>query len=181
MLFYERIDASAPALLEDEETAQAILPVDVPLPPAYLDSLATSAFDDTAVSVPLPEEDDDDMDSLPDLVPSPETPFSPSTASPSSSPAQRPVSAPDSMVPVSPIEPVGYPTPPPETPTVDLEKSKGKPTDALTANSTTADQAPPTPAIPRSKFSPGLRLMRTAGQSPSGGEDRRSLPMVTAT
>jgi ubiquitin carboxyl-terminal hydrolase 1 len=182
MLFYERADEPTSASLEDQETARATFSVeDLPLPPADLSLIPTDAIDGTAADVPLPDDEDDD--SLPDLTNSPESPTPPATASQLSTPEQSPTIPAKSKL--TEFDVSAYPSPPPDSPTIvirsDAEPTEADSPDVPLLNLTPEDEAPLTPSTPRSKFSPGPHLMRTAGQSPSRGEDRRSLPMVTAT
>ena len=177
MLFYERINESTTSTKEEPIT-QATLSVaeDIPLPPASLDLSSTVTFDSTAVNVPLP---DDDEDSLPDLVALPETP------SPSITASQLPTLEQRFTLLASPkpldVDISAYPSPPPDSPRLDAEQSEADSNDVPSATFTSGGEAPPAPATIRSKFSHSPHLMRTAGQSPSRGQGRRILPMVTAT
>ncbi|KAF2681510.1 cysteine proteinase [Lentithecium fluviatile CBS 122367] len=206
MLFYELADESTLALLEGQKAAQAMVAVedDIPLPPSDFSSLFEEGIDDTAASVALPEDDDE---SLPDLVPSPEAPTPSATASQSSTPEHRPTTPSDPKV--SEVDISAYLTPPPESPTnipqpdtkeseadspippqpetpvdnpqSDTEEPETGSPGAPSINATPEDEVSPSPATPRSNFSPSPHLMRTAGQSPGRGDSRRTLPMVAAT
>ena len=183
MLFYERVDEPTSALLEGKESARAMLPVeeDIPLPPADLGSSLTAALDHlTAADVPLPDEDED---SLLDLLVSSEASSLPASASQPLTPEQH-ITTPSTLKP-SEVDVSAYPSPPPELPPsiphYEAEPSEADSSDIPSSNVMSGDKAPHAPTTSHSKFSPSPRLMRTAGQSPSRGEERRSLPMVTAT
>ncbi|KAF2252155.1 cysteine proteinase [Trematosphaeria pertusa] len=183
MLFYERIDEHASSMQEEAETLQTIVPVeDLPLPPDCYIVSTGEALDDAAADVPLPTDDDDE--SLPDLVASPDAHAPPVALTGPSTPEERPTT-PAAMKPIS-VESFAYPTPPPDTPSTtlqeDTEMSEADSEDAPSTQLTSDDEPDAAPNTPLPKVAPSPHFMRTAGQSPARGEgNRASLPMVTAT
>jgi ubiquitin carboxyl-terminal hydrolase 1 len=197
MLFYERIDGDQPPSLISQVGTHATNPVtdtaDVPLPPDFHPSnMNVAAFDDAAAEVPLPDDDFDSRPPSPLLSPRlPSTePITP-TSEPVSTVLQEPIIS--SGVNIF----AGYATPP-DTPSIvpqheDTEMSEADtvatnydsedaPSTQVTSDDDTeADEGTPNTDVHQtSQISSGSLKMKTAG-SQTGGEERLSLPMVTAT
>ena len=184
MLFYERIDDSTPAPSQPAQENATAIAEDAPLPPADVTAYTQISPDEEAISLALPEDDDDD---LLDLIPasSPQDPGSPpqfgippTEATPDSSPITTPSS-----------QPASSQTSASDSNDNDDMESNPAPSTQLTSDyESEANAYAPTPPKsvlssppPSSKVSPNT--MRTAGNAASGrgGRKRQSLPLVSAT
>lgn len=197
MLFYERQDPDISQPLPSHAQSVGLVANQIPLPVVPNMPLDTITFDDTAVEVPLPDDDSDlDMDGLP---PSPA--LSSARLSQLESHADITALEPESKL-VKPgrSEAQGtYPSPPPDTPQTatheDTEASEtettnydseGAPSTQLTSDDDEADigdERPKNFPNVQPNASPSPHMMRTAGDvgRRSGTGSGASLPMVTAT
>jgi ubiquitin carboxyl-terminal hydrolase 1 len=154
MLFYERIDESNPV---DEQANAAVDTLAVadnsPLPSANVHVSRTDAEEETiATTVPLPDHDDELLDSIPPAAPAAQP--TPPTITSEQGPADDT-----------------------EASETEAESEDDQSTQPTTA-SETESSAPPTPKM--SSLSP--HTMRTAGNAAARGQgSRASLPLVSAT
>jgi ubiquitin carboxyl-terminal hydrolase 1 len=183
MLFYELANESNSASLRHRKAVESTFPTkeDIPLPPTDFDYSFNVAIDYTAINIPLPDDDDE---SLPDLVASPDAPTPPAAASPPSTLEHRPVILPDGKIPD--VDTSAYPTPPPDSPQIaqqfHTEQLKTDSSDIPSMRGSSHNEALPSATTLRSKIPSSPHFMRTAGQSSGRSEgSRRTLPMVTAT
>ncbi|RMZ71116.1 ubiquitin C-terminal hydrolase [Pyrenophora seminiperda CCB06] len=200
MLFYERIDESTPSV-NSTPAVSISAAQDAPLPPVDAASYTRTPMDDEAITIALPEEDDDD---LLDLAPSedpielqqphlepPATkqPEITETTDPSPSPSLLPLA--QTPTPASPfIVPGKKPQPELET----EPESEASDADSITAPSTqlTSDNdsecettiatLPEPVVVTTAPPTVSPNMMRTAGNKKSRKQgSRRGLPLVSAT
>jgi ubiquitin carboxyl-terminal hydrolase 1 len=176
MLFYERIDESSP-VSTPSATESATIAEDAPLPPVDVTAYTQDPVDEEAISIALP----DDEDNLMDHVPAKSTgkPQQPQLEIPPIQELPELINETSSDATTTPTE-----LSPPQSQT-ELEteasdaESEDAPSTQLTSDSE-ADAPTPLKSLPVSKISPNM--MRTAGNTSSRGQRKRqSLPLVSAT
>ncbi|KNG52776.1 cysteine proteinase [Stemphylium lycopersici] len=185
MLFYERIDDSTPAPSQPAQENATAITEDAPLPPADVATYTQNSPDEEAISLALPEDDDDLLDLIPASSP-PESASPPHLAVPATEATldSSPITTPPSPAPSS------QPAPSETSATDDDDmESNDAPSTQLTSDyESEAHAHAPTPpksvhpsSSPSHKVSPNT--MRTAGNAASGRgrRKRQSLPLVSAT